>query len=123
MKLAILWKIFTKSFAVLKNSSIFAVPNERETIIGVWRSWLAHLVWDQRVLCSSHSTPTRTQSNYLKFKWLLFLLVMMPFLVGITIHTCVIFFEGDNTNLSARILFVDASLSIFMGTKGLSNAP
>ena len=26
--------------------------------IGVWRSWLAHLVWDQRVLCSSHSTPT-----------------------------------------------------------------
>ena len=27
-------------------------------IIGVWRSWLAHLVWDQRVLCSSHSTPT-----------------------------------------------------------------
>ena len=28
-------------------------------IIGVWRSWLAHLVWDQRVLCSSHSTPTK----------------------------------------------------------------
>ena len=28
---------------------------------GVWRSWLAHLVWDQRVLCSSHSTPTRKQ--------------------------------------------------------------
>ena len=27
--------------------------------IGVWRSWLAHLVWDQRVLCSSHSTPTK----------------------------------------------------------------
>ena len=26
---------------------------------GVWRSWLAHLVWDQRVLCSSHSTPTK----------------------------------------------------------------
>ena len=25
----------------------------------MWRSWLAHLVWDQRVLCSSHSTPTR----------------------------------------------------------------
>ena len=24
----------------------------------MWRSWLAHLVWDQRVLCSSHSTPT-----------------------------------------------------------------
>ncbi len=26
--------------------------------IGVWRSWLAHLVWDQRVVCSSHITPT-----------------------------------------------------------------
>ena len=25
---------------------------------GVWRSWLAHLVWDQRVVCSSHITPT-----------------------------------------------------------------
>ncbi len=61
-----------KSFAVLKNSRIFAVPNEREIIIGVWRSWLAHLVWDQRVLCSSHSTPTKFQSNYLNFKWLLF---------------------------------------------------
>ena len=45
----------------------------RETkIIGVWRSWLAHLVWDQRVLCSSHSTPTFSESNYLDFKWLLF---------------------------------------------------
>ena len=31
--------------------------------LGVWRSWLAHLVWDQRVLCSSHSTPTK--GNYL----------------------------------------------------------
>lgn len=30
---------------------------------GVWRSWLAHLVWDQRVLCSSHSTPTINESN------------------------------------------------------------
>ena len=27
--------------------------------IGVWRSWLAHLVWDQRVQCSSHCTPTK----------------------------------------------------------------
>ena len=31
----------------------------RRNVIGVWRSWLAHLVWDQRVLCSSHSTPTK----------------------------------------------------------------
>lgn len=50
---------------------IFAVPFEKmmllqvgpeekiqRFVIGVWRSWLAHLVWDQRVLCSSHSTPT-----------------------------------------------------------------
>ena len=29
---------------------------------GVWRSWLAHLVWDQRVLCSSHSTPTKKET-------------------------------------------------------------
>ena len=35
-------------------------------IFGVWRSWLAHLVWDQRVLCSSHSTPTlRRRQIYL----------------------------------------------------------
>lgn len=49
---------------------IFAIPFEEISctrdlkrkseglFIGVWRSWLAHLVWDQRVLCSSHSTPT-----------------------------------------------------------------
>ena len=34
--------------------------------LGVWRSWLAHLVWDQRVLCSSHSTPTFNK-NLLNF--------------------------------------------------------
>ena len=54
-------KIFTKSFALLFFRRIFAVPNEGYQIIGVWRSWLAHLVWDQRVLCSSHSTPTKEQ--------------------------------------------------------------
>ena len=31
----------------------------RGNIFGVWRSWLAHLVWDQRVQCSSHCTPTK----------------------------------------------------------------
>ena len=51
----------SKSFALLIFRRIFAVPNEGNQIIGVWRSWLAHLVWDQRVLCSSHSTPTRKQ--------------------------------------------------------------
>ena len=29
----------------------------------MWRSWLAHLVWDQRVLCSSHSTPTQEENQ------------------------------------------------------------
>ena len=28
-------------------------------VIGVWRSWLAHLLWEQRVLRSSRSTPTK----------------------------------------------------------------
>ena len=27
-------------------------------VFGVWRSWLAHLVWDQRVAGSSPVTPT-----------------------------------------------------------------
>ena len=31
---------------------------------GVWRSWLAHLVWDQRVLCSSHSTATKKRDVF-----------------------------------------------------------
>ena len=34
---------------------IFAV------LFGVWRSWLAHLLWEQRVPCSSHGTPTESQ--------------------------------------------------------------
>ena len=29
----------------------------------MWRSGLAHLVWDQRVLCSSHSTPTQEENQ------------------------------------------------------------
>ncbi len=64
--------ISAENFAKKKKSRIFAVPFgeivlvERDLrrkseglFIGVWRSWLAHLVWDQRVLCSSHSTPTK----------------------------------------------------------------
>ena len=43
--------------------------------LGVWRSWLAHLVWDQRVLCSSHSTPTKEQ---LIFNCSFFCLTLMP---------------------------------------------
>ena len=54
-------QFFQKSFADWNFQRIFAVPNEGNQIIGVWRSWLAHLVWDQRVLCSSHSTPTKEQ--------------------------------------------------------------
>ena len=40
-------------------------------IIGVWRSWLAHLVWDQRVQCSSHCTPTKQEER--PKDWSLFL--------------------------------------------------
>ena len=60
-------KNFVKFFAFWKKRCIFAVQfrtveakkADGIEIIGVWRSWLAHLVWDQRVLCSSHSTPTK----------------------------------------------------------------
>ena len=31
--------------------------------IGVWRSWLAHLVWDQRVESSSLFTPTKKNAG------------------------------------------------------------
>ena len=34
------------------------IPLCRDMAIGVWRSWLAFLVWDQAVLRSSRSTPT-----------------------------------------------------------------
>ncbi len=49
------------NFADSQNCAIFAVPIKGT---GVWRSWLAHLVWDQRVLCSSHSTPTEKEDNH-----------------------------------------------------------
>ena len=42
----------------------FDVYLQSQKIIGVWRSWLAHLVWDQRVLCSSHSTPTKRAVDF-----------------------------------------------------------
>ena len=68
-----------KSFALLIFYRTFAVPNEGNQIIGVWRSWLAHLVWDQRVLCSSHSTPTTEQ---LIFNCSFFCLTLMPIIIG-----------------------------------------
>lgn len=36
------------------------VSNQGEflKVIGMWRSWLAHLLWEQRVLRSSRSIPT-----------------------------------------------------------------
>ena len=40
--------------------------------LGVWRSWLAHLVWDQRVLCSSHSTPTFNKNLLIFSRFFLF---------------------------------------------------
>ena len=41
-----------------QNNAVYLQSDSKEEDFGVWRSWLAHLVWDQRVLCSSHSTPT-----------------------------------------------------------------
>ena len=51
---------FFKKFCTFIFCSYICSP-KRE--IGVWRSWLAHLVWDQRVLCSSHSTPTKAEAE------------------------------------------------------------
>ena len=36
------------------------LPPGIQGFFGVWRSWLAHLLWEQRVPCSSHGTPTET---------------------------------------------------------------
>ena len=47
--------------------SIFAVPQKGD--FGVWRSWLAHLLWEQGVPCSSHGTPTR-QKRQLRLSFL-----------------------------------------------------
>ena len=65
---------------------IFAIPFEEISctrdlkrkseglFIGVWRSWLAHLVWDQRVQCSSHCTPTDKRSDRNSAAFLLLLI-------------------------------------------------
>ncbi len=50
-----------KKFWSFSKSGLSLLSQLRE--LGVWRSWLAHLVWDQRVLCSSHSTPTKEEET------------------------------------------------------------
>ena len=45
--------------------------------LGVWRSWLAHLVWDQRVLCSSHSTPTFKKKKPADYQQVFFLSLLL----------------------------------------------
>mgnify|MGYP004442696151 CR=1 FL=1 len=45
---------------------IFATP--LTWVIGMWRSWLAHLVWDQGVLRSSRSIPTKKTSRLQNFE-------------------------------------------------------
>lgn len=89
-----------KNFANQKKSRIFAVPfgkcvfrkrdlrrKSEGLFIGVWRSWLAHLVWDQRVLCSSHSTPTEFEERHgfmpLFFIFPPFLRLKFPIVAGI----------------------------------------
>ena len=83
-------RFFQKSFANFKKRHNFAVlSNEkawksdcqerpegltRRNVIGVWRSWLAHLVWDQRVQCSSHCTPTDKRSDRNSAAFLLLLI-------------------------------------------------
>ena len=52
-------KIF-RFFCGFKNQAYICSP---ERGIGVWRSWLAHLVWDQVVLRSSRSTPTKVEQK------------------------------------------------------------
>ena len=47
----------------------------RRNVIGVWRSWLAHLVWDQRVQCSSHCTPTKKRMTERHFGHPLFFVI------------------------------------------------
>ena len=45
-----------------KDTSFLGFSEKRNTFaihFGVWRSWLAHLLWEQRVPCSSHGTPTQ----------------------------------------------------------------
>ena len=39
-------------------------------VFGVWRSWLAHLVWDQRVESSSLFTPTANNQAFTE-TWML----------------------------------------------------
>ena len=51
----------------------------------MWRSWLAHLVWDQRVVCSSHITPTRV---ILPFLFLIF--ASMTRILSSTVVRCLL---------------------------------
>ncbi len=63
---------YSQKIFEIKKICVYLQSNSKEKEFGVWRSWLAHLVWDQRVLCSSHSTPTQKKSNHLILRWLLF---------------------------------------------------
>ena len=89
-------KNFSNNFVFLLKSSIFAVPigNERVEIFGVWRSWLAHLVWDQRVQCSSHCTPTEEDDHSGR---LLFLLVADQYLTVFLVKIIVTFTAEKKT--------------------------
>lgn len=52
---------------------------KKRTIGGVWRSWLARLVWDQKALGSSPSTPTISDHFKRPFQSLLGYFEIHPF--------------------------------------------
>ena len=95
-------------------------------IIGVWRSWLAHLVWDQRVLCSSHSTPTKFKSNYLRFKQLLFSFIGMSryfYLISIVPSTTSTRITESRRTFPSRTDFARRFISSFCMSLFIGRAP
>src|SRR4051794_20875469 len=47
-------------------STFFREPSasmKEVTQVGAWRSLVAHLLWEQRVVCSNHTAPTITTND------------------------------------------------------------
>ena len=82
-------------------------------IIGVWRSWLAHLVWDQRVLCSSHSTPTYRKQLLEKQ------VVAFFFMCILQRNEILSNFEGLYTQLMIQVKGIEKSFGTLKVLKGI----